>query len=60
MRPSGDAFASAGRMSKPPQLSGWIMGVSIGPGCTEFTRMPLAPQLERGDLGQSAHRELAR
>ena len=25
-------------MSKPPQLSGWIIAVSIGPGCTEFTR----------------------
>ena len=39
-------------MSNPPHDSGWIIGVSIGPGCTEFTRMFCRPSSSAATLAR--------
>ena len=48
-------------MSKPPQLSGWIIGVSIGPGCTRVhADVAARPSSSAATLARPRTRELAR
>jgi hypothetical protein len=47
----------AKRSAISASLRMWIMAVSIGPGCTEFTRMPRGARSTAADLvmPRSAH-----